>query len=197
MGAVARRSLILTARGRRGGRPRRSPHRATDATEWHDPATGYRRRQITGPRFPTDIAEVHLPPGARVPYPAASLAFQREAVWVLDEQADLPRRRCGARTQPGRLDRSQRTRPVCLRQHQRCRVPLRDHPHPRRKAVTFPCIRPTPQVPRPPHRIVPDCRRPEGASTRIRADISQPVPESRPPWTPRSLAHAAISVPTG
>jgi len=61
-------------------------HRMADATEWHDPATGYRRRQITGPRFPTDIAEVHLPPGARVPYPAASLAFQREAVWVLDGQ---------------------------------------------------------------------------------------------------------------
>ncbi|MFD8035495.1 cupin domain-containing protein [Streptomyces sp. NPDC003737] len=59
-------------------------HRTADATEWHDPATGYRRRQITGPRFPADIAEVRLPPGARVSYPAASLAFQREAVWVLD-----------------------------------------------------------------------------------------------------------------
>ncbi|MFI8184058.1 XRE family transcriptional regulator [Actinacidiphila glaucinigra] len=59
-------------------------HRTADAVEWHDPATGYRRRQITGPRFPADIAEVHLPPGARVPYPAASLAFQRVAVWVLD-----------------------------------------------------------------------------------------------------------------
>jgi transcriptional regulator with XRE-family HTH domain len=112
-------------------------HRMADATEWHDPATGYRRRQITGPGFPTDIAEVHLPPGARVPYPAASLAFQREAVWVLDGRLTFPRRRCGARTQPGRLDRSQRTRRVRLRQHQRCRVPLRDHPHPRRKAVTF------------------------------------------------------------
>ena len=59
-------------------------HRMADATEWHDPATGYRRRQITGPTFPADIAEIHLPPGARVPYPAASLAFQRVAVWVLD-----------------------------------------------------------------------------------------------------------------
>ena len=58
--------------------------RMADATEWHDPATGYHRRQITGPRFPTDIAEVRLPPGASVSYPAASLAFQREAVWVLD-----------------------------------------------------------------------------------------------------------------
>ncbi|MFF3946008.1 helix-turn-helix domain-containing protein [Streptomyces sp. NPDC001902] len=59
-------------------------HRVADATEWRDPVTEYRRRQITGPSFPADIAEVHLPPGARVPYPAASLAFQREAVWVLD-----------------------------------------------------------------------------------------------------------------
>ena len=59
-------------------------HRMADAMEWHDPATGYRRRPITGPQSPADIAEVHLPPGASVPYPAASLAFQREAVWVLD-----------------------------------------------------------------------------------------------------------------
>lgn len=59
-------------------------HRMADATEWHDPATGYRRRQITGPRFPADIAEVRLPPVRRVPYPAAFLAFQREAVRVLD-----------------------------------------------------------------------------------------------------------------
>ena len=58
--------------------------RMADAAEWRDPATGYRRRQITGPRFPADIAEVRLPPGARVPYPAASLAFIREVVWVLD-----------------------------------------------------------------------------------------------------------------
>ena len=58
--------------------------RMADATEWRDPATGYRRRQITGPRFPADIAEVRLPPGARVPYPAASPAFIREVVWVLD-----------------------------------------------------------------------------------------------------------------
>jgi transcriptional regulator with XRE-family HTH domain len=76
--------------GATGGAPDSSGEQVTgvrrmaDATEWHDPATGYRRRQITGPRFPADIAEVHLPPGARVPYPAASLAFQREVVWVLD-----------------------------------------------------------------------------------------------------------------
>ncbi|WP_225100068.1 XRE family transcriptional regulator [Streptomyces sp. CoH27] len=58
--------------------------RPADTAEWRDPATGYRRRQITGPRFPAEIAEIHLPAGARVPYPAAAFAFVRQVVWVLD-----------------------------------------------------------------------------------------------------------------
>ncbi|MFD8718933.1 helix-turn-helix domain-containing protein [Streptomyces sp. NPDC059629] len=58
--------------------------RGADAAEWRDPGTGYRRRQITGPRFPTEIAEIRLPVGARVPYPAAAFAFVRQLVWVLD-----------------------------------------------------------------------------------------------------------------
>lgn len=59
-------------------------HRRTDAPEWRDPATGYRRRQIAGPHFPAEIAEIRLPAGARVPYPAAAYAFVRQVVWVLD-----------------------------------------------------------------------------------------------------------------
>jgi transcriptional regulator with XRE-family HTH domain len=58
--------------------------RGADAAEWRDPGTGYRRRQITGPRFPAEIAEIRLPAGARVPYPAAAFAFVRQLVWVLD-----------------------------------------------------------------------------------------------------------------
>ena len=58
--------------------------RQADTAEWCDPATGYRRRQITGPRFPAEIAEIRLPPGVRVPYPAAAFAFIRQIVWVLD-----------------------------------------------------------------------------------------------------------------
>lgn len=58
--------------------------RRADAAEWRDPGTGYRRRQITGPYFPAEIAEIHLPAGARVPYPAAAFAFVRQVVWVLD-----------------------------------------------------------------------------------------------------------------
>jgi transcriptional regulator with XRE-family HTH domain len=60
--------------------------RDADAAEWLDPATGYRRRQITGPPFPVDVAEIRLPAGARVPYPAAAFAFIRQVVWVLDGQ---------------------------------------------------------------------------------------------------------------
>lgn len=58
--------------------------RPADTPEWRDPATGYRRRQITGPHFPAEIAEIRLPAGARVPYPAAAFAFVRQVVWVLD-----------------------------------------------------------------------------------------------------------------
>ncbi|MCI3277795.1 helix-turn-helix domain-containing protein [Streptomyces cylindrosporus] len=58
--------------------------RQADAAEWRDPDTGYRRRQITGPQFPAEIAEIHLPAGARVPYPAAAFVFVRQVVWVLD-----------------------------------------------------------------------------------------------------------------
>ncbi|MGY6022034.1 helix-turn-helix domain-containing protein [Streptomyces spinosirectus] len=58
--------------------------RRSEAAEWRDPATGYRRRQITSPRFPAEIAEILLPAGARVPYPAAAFAFVRQVVWVLD-----------------------------------------------------------------------------------------------------------------
>ncbi|MEU6553276.1 XRE family transcriptional regulator [Streptomyces sp. NPDC046915] len=58
--------------------------RRADAAEWRDPDTGYRRRQIAGPEFPAEIAEIHLPAGARVPYPAAAFAFIRQIVWVLD-----------------------------------------------------------------------------------------------------------------
>ncbi|MDT0467360.1 helix-turn-helix domain-containing protein [Streptomyces gibsoniae] len=58
--------------------------RPADTPEWRDPGTGYRRRQITGPRFPAEVAEIRLPAGAQVPYPAAAFAFVRQIVWVLD-----------------------------------------------------------------------------------------------------------------
>ncbi|MCF4125229.1 helix-turn-helix domain-containing protein [Methylobacterium sp. SyP6R] len=57
---------------------------------WIDPATGYRRRQISpqasalAAEHPLDLTEVELPAGAEVSYPAASYAFLRQMIWMLD-----------------------------------------------------------------------------------------------------------------
>ncbi|MFF5140300.1 helix-turn-helix domain-containing protein [Streptomyces sp. NPDC013157] len=81
-------SLLALAEGMQGAQEPLADtpgvRRGADAAEWRDPGTGYRRRQITGPRFPAEIAEIRLPAGARVPYPAAAFAFVRQLVWVLD-----------------------------------------------------------------------------------------------------------------
>ncbi|MEV7145661.1 XRE family transcriptional regulator [Streptomyces sp. NPDC093084] len=78
-------SLLALAEGTQDAEPGTAGvRRGADAAEWRDPGTGYRRRQITGPRFPAEIAEIRLPAGARVPYPAAAFAFVRQLVWVLD-----------------------------------------------------------------------------------------------------------------
>lgn len=58
--------------------------RRARAAEWHDPDTGYRRRQITRADFPAEVTEIRLPAGAQVAYPAAAFAFIRQTVWVLD-----------------------------------------------------------------------------------------------------------------
>ncbi|MFJ9173273.1 helix-turn-helix domain-containing protein [Streptomyces sp. NPDC102360] len=58
--------------------------RAQEAPRWHDPETGYVRRQVSGPAFPAEVAEIRLPAGAEVPYPAAAFAFHRQIIWVLE-----------------------------------------------------------------------------------------------------------------
>ncbi|MFF8726893.1 helix-turn-helix domain-containing protein [Streptomyces sp. NPDC015171] len=79
-------SLLSRAEGAQdSAEPVAAGHRPAGTAEWwRDPGTGYRRRQITGPRFPAEVAEIRLPAGARVPYPAAAFAFVRQVVWVLD-----------------------------------------------------------------------------------------------------------------
>jgi transcriptional regulator with XRE-family HTH domain len=50
---------------------------------WRDPETGYRRRQVfTHPDHPVEVAQIELPPGRRVAFPAASYAHIRQLVWV-------------------------------------------------------------------------------------------------------------------
>lgn len=63
--------------------------RAADTPRWTDPDTGYLRRQISTPGFPADVTEVTLPPGARVPMPAASYAFIAQLIWVLAGELTL------------------------------------------------------------------------------------------------------------
>ncbi|MEU1306474.1 helix-turn-helix domain-containing protein [Streptomyces shenzhenensis] len=78
-------SLLALAEGTRSDTEAAAGvRRRTDTAEWRDPGTGYRRRQITGPHFPAEVAEIRLPAGAQVPYPAAAFAFVRQLVWVLD-----------------------------------------------------------------------------------------------------------------
>lgn len=64
--------------------------RAAAQPVWIDPATGYRRRQVSPQvsplvaEHPLDLTEVELPAGAEVAYPAASYAFLRQMIWMLD-----------------------------------------------------------------------------------------------------------------
>jgi transcriptional regulator with XRE-family HTH domain len=52
---------------------------------WRDPATGYLRRHVSPQNtLGIDMVEVELPPGAEVPMPAASYAFIRQMIWVLE-----------------------------------------------------------------------------------------------------------------
>ncbi len=56
---------------------------------WTDPETGYTRRAVSPPNALVELLEVVLPPGVRVPYPAAAFAFQQQQIWVLDGKLDF------------------------------------------------------------------------------------------------------------
>ena len=57
--------------------------RAADQPVWHDPATGYARRQVFGrPDHPIEVIQVEMPAGKKVVLPASSYARIRQAVWV-------------------------------------------------------------------------------------------------------------------
>lgn len=66
----------LLARAEADGGPSRVM-RAADQLPWTDPATGYLRRALSPRDAEPELVEVTLPPGVRVPYTAASVAFLR------------------------------------------------------------------------------------------------------------------------
>ena len=61
--------------------------RRQDQTEWQDPASGYRRRNVspTGTASPVQIVDVHFPAGARVTFDTGLLSVKAsQHVWILD-----------------------------------------------------------------------------------------------------------------
>jgi transcriptional regulator with XRE-family HTH domain len=73
-------TLLARAEGE-GGRKRAAGEQPT----WRDPETGYVRRQLYArPDHPVELVKVELPAGAKVSFPAASYAFIRQVVWVIE-----------------------------------------------------------------------------------------------------------------
>jgi hypothetical protein len=66
--------------------------RRADQLVWRDPETGYLRRNLSPPGFPSpvELVEVILPPGARVAYDGVprSMGISQQ-VWVLDGEIEL------------------------------------------------------------------------------------------------------------
>jgi transcriptional regulator with XRE-family HTH domain len=66
--------------------------RRQDQPQWQDPASGYRRRNISPPGVPQpmQIVEVHFPRGKRVAFEAAAREIRiYQQIWVLDGAIDV------------------------------------------------------------------------------------------------------------
>lgn len=66
--------------------------RRADQPEWQDPASGYRRRNVSPPGVPQpmQIVDVHFPAGARVAFDnGAREARVHQQVWVLEGAIDI------------------------------------------------------------------------------------------------------------
>ena len=66
--------------------------RRADQIAWTDPATGYRRRNLSPPGFPSpiELVEVELPPGTRVSYDSGNrAAMVDQQVHLLDGTIEL------------------------------------------------------------------------------------------------------------
>jgi transcriptional regulator with XRE-family HTH domain len=66
--------------------------RRADQPQWQDPASGYRRRNVSPPGVPQpmQIVEVHFPPGARVAFETGGRDMRvHQQVWVLEGAIDI------------------------------------------------------------------------------------------------------------
>lgn len=72
----------LIARAEQGGG---GLARMSEQPVWVDPETGYVRRHLSPPTdMPLELVKVELPAGARVGFPAASYAFIRQQIWLIE-----------------------------------------------------------------------------------------------------------------
>ena len=66
--------------------------RRKDQAEWQDPASGYKRRNVSpaGPAQPVQIVDVLFPAGARVTFDTGLLAVRAsQHVWILDGEMHI------------------------------------------------------------------------------------------------------------
>ena len=66
--------------------------RRKDQAEWQDPASGYKRRNVSpvGPAQPVQIVDVHFPAGARVTFDTGLLAAKAsQHIWILDGEMQI------------------------------------------------------------------------------------------------------------
>lgn len=78
--------------------------RAADQPVWRDPATGYRRRNVSPPGIltPIQIVEVEMPAGARVAYESGARgAVIHQQVWLLEGALEVQVGQDAVRLGPG------------------------------------------------------------------------------------------------
>jgi transcriptional regulator with XRE-family HTH domain len=66
--------------------------RRDDQPQWQDPASGYRRRNVSPPGVPQpmQIVEVHFPPGGRVAFETGGRDMRvHQQIWVLEGAIDI------------------------------------------------------------------------------------------------------------
>jgi transcriptional regulator with XRE-family HTH domain len=70
--------------------PRGPVVRRADQPEWQDPASGYRRRNVSPPGVaqPMQIVEVHFPAGGRVAFDNGAIRAHQQ-IWVLEGSIDV------------------------------------------------------------------------------------------------------------
>jgi transcriptional regulator with XRE-family HTH domain len=113
--------------------------RRGDQLEWQDPASGYRRRNVSPPGAPQpmQIVEVRFPPGGRVAFETGGRDRRvYQQVWVLDGAIDVTLGADRHRLREGDCLAMQLDRPTLF--HNPTRKPVRyavviaSEPHPRR-----------------------------------------------------------------